>query len=160
MGDMGSWQAEEDDDGGIHRRSFLIKAAIAGTAAIAVPTIVSVSPAGASTLVSPPPKPPTDPGEPVDPTKPEAGPPEDPPTEVRGITEVQAQVAPSSQANASTVSGAQLPLTGVEVKDLVAGGLAATAGGAALMLWSADRGKVAQAAANLLGVTPPNPPPS
>jgi hypothetical protein len=40
------------------RRKFLFRAAVAGTAAWAVPTIITMEPAGAASLTSPPPTPP------------------------------------------------------------------------------------------------------
>ena len=53
--------------------------------------------------------------------------------------------APAAEAGVpvvdpSAVSAGQLPFTGASVKDLLAAGLAATAGGAAMVLWSADSG--------------------
>jgi hypothetical protein len=91
------------------RRQFLLKAAVAGTVAFAVPTIVTVDPAGATGLHSPPP-------EEVLPT---------------GVTDPM--VVPGGVS-----AGGELPRTGVGTEELVAAGLAATAGGAAMLFWSAD----------------------
>jgi hypothetical protein len=101
------------------RRAFLRKAAAAGTAAFAIPTIITVDPADAQPLTSPPPK------------QPGAG----------GASETGAPVGPrgAQAAGPSQPTGrSELPRTGADIDRLVAAGLAATAGGAALVLWSAD----------------------
>jgi hypothetical protein len=105
----------------VGRRDFLRKAAVAGTGAFAVPMIVTVDPADAQALTSPPPEPP------VSSTKPK-----NPGTGVAG--------APRPQRGSRRQMPARtgLPRTGADIDRLVAAGLAATAGGAALVLWSAD----------------------
>lgn len=107
------------------RRAFLRRAAAVGTGAFVVPTIITMEPAGAQEITSPPPEPPTEP-----PPGEVGGTIQRPPVEVGGavVTPKGAQVAGRDQ----------LPRTGTELDDLVAAGLAATAGGAALLLWSAD----------------------
>jgi hypothetical protein len=108
------------------RRDFLRKAAVAGATAFAVPMIATVDPAHAQAVTSPPPEPPgpgpTTPGT----VNPAAGTPGTPPG------------SDMSPAGRSGRRG-QLPRTGANLDRLVAAGLAATAGGAALVLWSADR---------------------
>jgi len=104
------------------RRQFLHKAAVAGAVAWAAPTIITMDPAGAAGLTSPPPEPPDRPG-----------------VDVGGI------VVPSDPRSAATgtrVAGrTELARTGAELDDLVVAGLAATAGGAALVRWSAEAQK-------------------
>jgi hypothetical protein len=105
----------------LDRRQFLRRAAVVGAASWAVPTIVSIDVAGAQQITSPPPEP--------------------PPAVDAG--EVVAPSAPAPQA-AAPLPGPQvagrdeLPRTGMDLDDLAVAGLAATAGGAALLLWSAD----------------------
>ena len=104
------------------RRDFLRKAAVAGTTAFAVPMIVTVDPAGAQAVTSPPPEPP---GSSV-------------PVTLRRGAWTSHPVA-SRRPAAPPHAAAELPRTGANLDRLVAAGLAATAGGAALVLWSADR---------------------
>lgn len=105
------------------RRQFLRKAAVAGTVAWAVPTIITMEPAGAAGLTSPPPEPPVD----------------QPGVDVGGIG---VPSDPGSAATGTQVAGrTELARSGAELDDLVVAGLAATAGGAALLLWSADAEK-------------------
>lgn len=107
---------------GLGRRQFLAKAAVAGTVAWAVPTIITVDPAGAAQLTSPPPEPPVD-----------------PPTEVGGLVVPGDPAAPAAQPSGTQVGGRTvLPRTGADLDDLVVAGLAATAGGAVLHHWSAE----------------------
>jgi hypothetical protein len=108
------------------RRDFMRKAAVAGTGAFVVPTIITVNPADAQALTSPPPEPP--------------GRPESPPTDVGGSGPVArpAGSQPSGAARGRTTTRTELPRTGANLDRLVAAGLAATAGGAALVLWSAE----------------------
>jgi hypothetical protein len=109
------------------RRDFLRKAAVVGTGAFVVPTIISVDPADAQALTSPPPEPP--------------GRPESPPAEVGGSPGTVARPAgtqPNRAARSRTTTRTELPRTGANLDRLVAAGLAATAGGAALVLWSAE----------------------
>jgi hypothetical protein len=112
----------------VTRRDFLRKAAAAGTGAFAVPMIITVDPADAQALTSPPPQPPgsTGPGS-------------------RSVEPVGSRGTPgpgtrgTQPADRRQVSGrSELPRTGAAIDRMVATGLAATAGGAALVLWSAD----------------------
>jgi hypothetical protein len=110
----------------VERRDFLRKAAVTGTGAFAIPMIVTVNPADAQALTSPPPEPPGSSNRPESP----------------GIDLVDAPNGGPSQdaggARRPTVSGrTELPRTGADIDRLVAAGLAATAGGAGLVLWSA-----------------------
>jgi hypothetical protein len=107
--------------GAVGRRDFLRKAAAVGTGAFAVPMIVTVDPADAQALISPPPE---LPGSSTQPEAPEIGP----------VGSPGAQQASRRQVSART----ELARTGTDIDRLVAAGLAATAGGAALVLWSAD----------------------
>jgi hypothetical protein len=102
----------------VERREFLRKATI-GTGAFAVPVILTVDPADAQAVASPPPE---SPGQ--------ASPP---------ATRVTGSTAPGPSAATRPASGrTELPRTGADIDRLVAAGLAATAAGAALLLWSAD----------------------
>jgi len=92
------------------RREFLRKSAAVSAVGFVLPMIVTVSPAAASALTSPPPGPPDQPTPVPEPT------PE--PKEKPGRDE--------------------LALTGVNIAGLSAAGFAAAAGGAALTVWSAD----------------------
>jgi hypothetical protein len=94
-----------------------------------VPTIITVDPADAAALNSPPPEPPG---------RPESHP-------VEGGSEPCRVAAPATGAQptppavGSRVTGrAKLPRTGVDLDRLAAAGLAATAAGAAFVLWSAE----------------------
>ncbi|HEY6696946.1 MAG TPA: twin-arginine translocation signal domain-containing protein [Acidimicrobiales bacterium] len=135
-----------DTGGTIGRRGFMRKAAVAGTGAFVVPMIVTVNPADAQALTSPPPEPPG---------KPQS------PTVDRGSSPGTASPpATGAQPNARTagrrVTGrTQLPRTGADLDRLVVAGLAATAGGAALVLWSAD---VKSANAKSVGAKSADPP--
>jgi hypothetical protein len=116
-----------DPAGATGRRDFMRKAAVVGTGAFVVPTIVSVDPAEAQALTSPPPEPP--------------GRPEAPPVEVDGSPRAVSRRAPATQPNLAArrvTARTELPRTGANLDRLVAAGLAATAGGAALVLWSAE----------------------
>ena len=109
------------------RRDFMRKAAVVGTGAFVVPTIITVDPADAQALTSPPPEPP--------------GRPESPSAEVGGSPGTVARPAgtqPNRAARSRTTTRTELPRTGANLDRLVAAGLAATAGGAALVLWSAE----------------------
>jgi hypothetical protein len=111
------------------RRDFMRKAAVVGTGAFVVPMIITVDPADAHALTSPPPEPP--------------GRPESPPAEVGGSPGTVARPAgtvarPNRAARSRTTTRTELPRTGANLDRLVAAGLAATAGGAALVLWSAE----------------------
>lgn len=121
-----------DAAGAAGRRDFLRKAAIAGTGAFAVPMIVTVDPADAQALTSPPPEPPASSKSPKLPggglaSNPGAG---------GGAQESATGGTPVSGRTVSERT--ELPRTGANLDRLVAAGLAATAGGAALVLWSAE----------------------
>jgi hypothetical protein len=123
MGDHSGDTRPGDAVGVTGRRDFLRRAAVAGTSAFTVPMIVTVDPADAQTLTSPPPEPP---GPSTRPERPGSS--SGPPTRAEGTL-----------AAGRRVSGrTELPSTGADIERLVAAGLAATAGGAALVLWSAD----------------------
>ncbi len=112
------------------RRKFLVRAAAAGTVAWAVPAIVTMEPAGAAALTSPPPEVEvlpnrvTDPGEPGGPAVEVAAakPPAKPKVEV-------------------------LAKTGAPIDTLFGLGAVAVAGGGALHQWSAATARRAAAAA-------------
>jgi hypothetical protein len=110
------------------RRDFLRKAVV-GSGAFLVPMIITVDPADARALTSPPPEPP--------------GRPESPPADVGGspgtVSAPAAGAQPRPSVAGSQVTGrSELARTGEDLDRLTVAGLAATAGGAALMLWSAD----------------------
>jgi hypothetical protein len=113
---------EPDGEPEVGRRRFIAGAAVAGGLAFAAPAIVTMRPAGASTLTSPPPKPPNQP--------PEVG------GETEAVPGDPGAVAP---AVAPAVAAGQLPFTGASVKEMFAAGLGATAAGTAMVLWSAER---------------------
>jgi hypothetical protein len=109
------------------RRDFMRKAAVVGSGAFVVPTIITVDPADAQALTSPPPEPPGRPGS--------------PPAEAGGAPGTVAQPTGSQRSQAGrtrTTGRTELPRTGANLDRLAAAGLAATAGGAALVLWSAE----------------------
>jgi hypothetical protein len=117
-----------DPAGATGRRDFMRRAAVVGTGAFVVPRIVTVDPADAQALTSPPPEPP---GRPDPPPVQEAGPPGH---RVSARTRHPADPAAGRRETART----ELPRTGANLDRLVAAGLAATAGGAALVLWNAE----------------------
>jgi hypothetical protein len=127
------------------RRAFLQKAAVAGTGAFAVPMIITVDPADAQALTSPPPEPPGA-STPTTPTGPAAP-------------------STTSQRLGATGRGVtgrtELPRTGADIDRMAAAGLAATAGGAALVLWSAGMksNAAAPAAADPVAPRPADPEP-
>jgi hypothetical protein len=107
------------------RRDFLRKAGVVGTGAFAVPMIVTVDPADAQALTSPPPEAP--------------GRPDSPPVDAAGSTASPPGTQRAPRATGTRVTGrTELPRTGADLDRLVVAGLAATAGGAALVLWSAE----------------------
>ncbi len=112
------------------RRRFVRNAVVGSAVAFAVPTIVTISPAGAADLTSAPPSGPDG----VGPDVVNSG----PVTQGAGVPgpEVKGVVTPG--ASPSVLSGS-LANTGLEVTDLVAAGLSAAAGGSAILLWKADR---------------------
>lgn len=115
--------ASPPDTGGTSGRRDFMRKAVVGTSAFVVPTIITVDPADAQALTSPPPEPP--------------GRPESPPAETGGTPATVSRRAPG--ANRNPAGGrTELPRTGTNLDRLVAAGLAATAGGAALVLWSAE----------------------
>lgn len=103
----GSSQAE------LGRRRFLLRAAETSTVVLTLTTIVTVAPAGAAALTSPPP---------------EVAPDNEPQAGLEG-TQPQAQVKGRQDV---------LPYTGADIETSVIAGLAAIAGGGALMYWTAD----------------------
>ena len=115
-----------DAGSAVDRRAFLRKAAVAGTGAFAVPMIVTVAPADAEALTSPPPEPPGSA------THPES------PGGHRTSPRAPAATPEAKRAGRTVTGRTELPRTGADIDRLVAAGLAATAGGAALVLWSAD----------------------
>ena len=125
MDDQGG---RDTPEAGVLRRRFLLRAIGAGSIALALPTIVTVSPADASQLTSPPPQPPPQP-----PTKVE------PATEPRSPSNNPAQTAQTAQVAGASVG--RLPFTGIDVEKPVAAGLAAIAGGSAMVYWSADHSR-------------------
>jgi hypothetical protein len=117
------------------RRDFMRKAAVVGSGAFVVPTIITVDPADAQALTSPPPEPP--------------GRPESPPAEAGGAPGTVAQPTGRRRNQAGrtrTTERTELPRTGANLDRLAAAGLAATAGGAALVLWSAEARSSARSA--------------
>ncbi|MGH9250479.1 MAG: twin-arginine translocation signal domain-containing protein [Acidimicrobiales bacterium] len=119
-------EARPRDAGGTSgRRDFLRKAGVVGTGAFAVPMIVTVDPADAQALTSPPPEAP--------------GRPDSPPVDAGGGTASPPGTQRAPRATGKRVTGrTELPRTGADLDRLVVAGLAATAGGAALVLWSAE----------------------
>lgn len=126
MGTHSAGARQEAVGCGVGRRDFLRQAAVVGTGAFAVPMIVTVDPADAQALTSPPPEPP--------------GPSTQPTARGSDLVSPPGAGAPGAKARPAAgrrVSGRSgLPRTGGDIDRLVAAGLAATAGGAALVLWS------------------------
>jgi hypothetical protein len=112
------------------RRKFLVRAAVAGTAAWAVPTIITLEPAGAAALTSPPPTPPE--------------------VEVLDETVVDDPTVKPQAREA-------LAATGAPIDTMLGAGAAAIAGGGALHVWSTRAGyRIADAAE----ASPPAAPPA
>ncbi|HEY3725457.1 MAG TPA: hypothetical protein VGN59_19055 [Acidimicrobiia bacterium] len=111
---MGASGSESPSERSVGRRRFLTRTLVASSAALALPTIVTVTPAGA--ITSPPPQ---------------------PPTEVEPSSEAQ----PASEPAGTQVAAAkaQLPFTGADVEKLVVAGTAAIVSGAAMISWSAPK---------------------
>jgi hypothetical protein len=107
----------------LQRRDVLRRAAVVGTSAFVAPAIVTVEPADAQALTSPPPEPPERPPPPAASTGPGGPSP--------GAAHPARQPVPATDRT-------ELPRTGADIDRLVAAGLTATAGGAALVLWSAN----------------------
>jgi hypothetical protein len=116
--------AYEDSSRSVGRRDFLRKAAV-GAGAFAVPTIITVDAASAQALTSPPPEPP--------------GRRQSPPLD-QGSDIASPPLTPHGRRASATrtTPRTELARTGTDLDRLVVAGLAATAGGAALVLWSAD----------------------
>jgi hypothetical protein len=131
----------------VERRDFLKKAAAAGTGAFAAPMIITVDAADAQAVTSPPPGPAGGRG-PAD-------------VDLTGSMGAGSTAAASAGTSGSapaatgrrTTARTALPRTGADIDRMVAAGLAATAGGAALVLWSADMKPKSPAS------TPPDPEP-
>jgi hypothetical protein len=127
---MDSGGTPQQTGGAVGRRDFLTKAAVVGTGAFAMPMIVTVDPADAQALTSPPPQPPGSSTRPESPA----------------VERASAARSAEPDAAGRRVSGrTELPRTGADIDRLVAAGLAATVGGASLVLWSADPGSKAAA---------------
>ena len=105
--------------GNADRRQFLRRAALVGTTVWAVPTIVTIDVAGSQQMTSPPPTRPPAVGNVTDPRLP--------------AQQTAAQSTPTQVAGRT-----ELPRTGIELNEVAVAGLAATVGGAALVLWSAE----------------------
>jgi hypothetical protein len=123
------------------------KAAVVSTGAFVAPTIITMDAADAQALTSPPPEPP--------------GPPGSPPSDVGsapGAVTPRSTTQPPAQArgrgNRATGRTA-LPRTGADLDRLVVAWLAATGGGAALVLWSADTKAASSEAADSTSKTSP-----
>ena len=124
--------AEGSGSGGIGRRRFLAGVAGVSAAAWVAPAIITMDPAGAADLTSPPPKPPN------------------PPPEVVGEVHVAAATDPA--VSGGSEGGGNLPFTGANLEQLTIAGLAATAAGGAMHFWSARTGTAA--------ASPGEPPPA
>jgi len=129
VGELADSGPGPDREGATGRRQFIAGAAAAGGLAFVAPAIVTMKPAGASTMTSPPPRPPDPPAEPAT------------PPEVEGQTLDPPAAGAPEPAVAPAVASGQLPFTGADVKELFATGLAATAAGTGMVLWSAERAK-------------------
>jgi hypothetical protein len=122
MGRLKGEAGREDTPGG--PRDFLRKAVV-GSGAFAVPTIITVNPASAQALNSPPPEPP--------------GRPQPPPVDQGSDSAASPGSQQDRRDGRTQMTGrTELPRTGMDLDRLVVAGLTATAGGAALVLWSAD----------------------
>jgi hypothetical protein len=112
-----------DAGSAVSRRAFVRRGTVTGTGAFVVPMIVTVDPADPQALTSPPPE---------------------PPGSSHGSPGAETPTTTAASPTSSHVSGrTELPRTGGDIDRLVAAGLAAaglaaTARGAALVLWSAD----------------------
>ena len=125
MGNFSDEVGPHDSGSTSGRRDFLRKAAVVGTGAFVVPTIITVDPADAQALTSPPPQPP--------------GPPQSPQVDLGSSPATVPPQATATQPAGNRVTGlTELPRTGANIDRLVVAGLAATAGGAGLVLWSGD----------------------
>lgn len=101
----------------VARRQFLLKAAVAGTAVWAVPSIIAIHPAAAAGLNSAPPK------------------------DVN--RHVDAIRKPPPPPAAAAAAAEQLPFTGDDNERLIVAGLGATAAGASLLFLSHTHPRVA-----------------
>lgn len=120
--------------GATGRRDFLRKATMASTGAFAVPMIVTVDPADAQAPTSP------HPGPPGSSNRPQS-------SAVHPVNEPAAGSGPQNSTTGGSLASrrgalgrTELPRTGADIDRMVAAGLAATTGGAALVLWSAKAG--------------------
>jgi hypothetical protein len=112
----------------LERRDFLRKAAVGGTGAFAIPMIVSVDPADAQSVTSPPPEPPG-----------AAKEPDAPGVDLVGSPGAGTGTTGDRGTTSRSVFGrTELPRTGADIDRMLTAGLAATAGGVALVLWSGD----------------------
>jgi hypothetical protein len=128
------------------RRDFMRKAAVVSTGAFVAPTIITVDAAEAQALTSPPPEPPRRP----------SPPPSDVGSSPGTLTPRATGTQPPAQATGSRATGrTELPRTGADLDRLVVAGLAATAGGAALVLWSAEAKSASSKAADSTSKTSP-----
>jgi hypothetical protein len=140
-------KAGRPDTGGTSgRRDFMRKAAVVSTGAFVAPTIITVDPADAQALTSPPPEPPRRPG----------SPPSDVGSSPGALPQRATGTQPPAEATGSWAIGrTELPRTGADLDRLVVAGLAATAGGAALVLWSAEAKSASSRAADSPSKTSP-----
>lgn len=127
MGDLDGLNA-----GGPHRlgrRTFVRRVATAGTVAWAAPAILTMNPAAAASLTSPPPGGPGDPDDP----------------DVLGTTDIvdPGVEAPPQVLGTQVARAGELPRTGADLDQIAVAGLAAAAGGGAMMMWSSELRKSA-----------------
>lgn len=150
---MDDSQDETSSSPGVGRRRFLKRTAAVSAVAFTAPAIMTIKPAGAAELTSPPPEPPEPPSASVGgKTASRGGAANDPSGANRGAG--RARVA------GATAQRDELAATGIETNDLLVAGLAATAGGGALLLWSADTGtRTGSSAEFLQRITGTRPPP-
>lgn len=109
------------------RRRFVRRAAVVAGAAWVAPTVISVPPAGAAELTSPPPE--------VTPTsvRRTPGSPEVPVGQEPGATDGGAAAGPAGVSGSERTA---LPRTGLDLEGPLTVGTGLAAGGAALKLWS------------------------
>lgn len=127
---------ETSGDANLDRRRFLGKAAVAGGTVWAVPTLVSMRPAGASELTSAPPAPPTTDSA-VSPNNVSRNAPAAGAAPATGAAPSAA--SPALDGNDPAGSSDSLARTGADIDKLAMTGLTAVAAGGALTYWSAGR---------------------